>query len=116
MSEFGRSSGEGNGKPLQYCCLGNPKTDEPGGLQLMGSQRVRYNLATKQQHDQLIYERGGKNTQWRKYNLCNKWCWEKQTSTCERMKLEHRTFSNTICKDKLETYQRPKCKAKHYKT
>ena len=93
-----------------------PSTEEPGGLQLMGSQRVRHNLATKQQRDQLIYERGGKYTQWRKDNLCNKWCWEKQTSTCKRMKLEQRTFSNTIGKDKLEMYQRPKCKAKHYKT
>ena len=29
--------GEGNGKPLQYSCLGNPWTEEPGGLQSMGS-------------------------------------------------------------------------------
>jgi len=29
----GRSSGEGNGYPLQYCCLGNPMNrEEPGGL------------------------------------------------------------------------------------
>ena len=38
----GRSSGGGNGNPLQYSCLENPMTDEPGGLQSMGSQRVRY--------------------------------------------------------------------------
>ena len=31
---------EGNGNPLQYSCLGNPRTEEPGGLQSMGSQRV----------------------------------------------------------------------------
>ena len=36
----GRSPGEGNGNPLQYSCLGNP-TEEPGGLQSMGLQRVR---------------------------------------------------------------------------
>ena len=36
----GRSPGEGNGNPLQYCCLGIPWTEEPGGLQSMGSQRV----------------------------------------------------------------------------
>ena len=24
--------GGGNGNPLQYCCLGNPWTEEPGGL------------------------------------------------------------------------------------
>ena len=37
---LGRSSGEGNGNPLQYSCLENPWTEEPGGLQSMGSQRV----------------------------------------------------------------------------
>ena len=26
----GRSPGEGNCKPLQYSCLGNPMTEEPG--------------------------------------------------------------------------------------
>ena len=28
----GRSSGERNSNPFQYCCLGNPWTEEPGGL------------------------------------------------------------------------------------
>ena len=44
----GRSPGEGNGNPLQYCCLENPmnqKTEEPDGLQSMGWQWVRYDLA-----------------------------------------------------------------------
>ena len=36
------SSGEGNGNPLQYSCLEIPWTEEPGRLQSMGSQRVRY--------------------------------------------------------------------------
>ena len=26
-----RSSGEGNGNPLQYCCLESQWTEEPGG-------------------------------------------------------------------------------------
>ena len=26
-----RSPGEGNGNPLQYCCLENPTEEEPGG-------------------------------------------------------------------------------------
>ena len=34
----GRSPGEGNGYPLQYSCLEDPRTDEPGRLQSMGSQ------------------------------------------------------------------------------
>jgi len=36
----GRSPGEGNGNPLQYSCLENPWTEEPGGLQTIGLQRV----------------------------------------------------------------------------
>ena len=37
---LGRSSGEGNGNPLQYSCLENPTDRGPGRLQSMGSQRV----------------------------------------------------------------------------
>ena len=39
---LGRSPGEGNGNPLQYSCLENPMEEEAGGLQTMGSQRVRH--------------------------------------------------------------------------
>jgi len=38
----GRYPGEGNGNPLQYSCLENSMIEEPGGLQSMGSQRVRH--------------------------------------------------------------------------
>ena len=36
----GRPLGEGNENPLQYSCLKIPWTEEPCGLQSMGSQRV----------------------------------------------------------------------------
>ena len=37
----------------------------------------------------LIFDKGGKNIQWKKGNLFNKWCWENWSTTCQRMKLEH---------------------------
>ena len=38
ISGSGRSSGEGNGNPLQYSCLEIPWTEEPSKLQSVGSQ------------------------------------------------------------------------------
>ena len=39
---LGRSPGEGNGNPLQYLAWKIPGTEESGGLQSMGSQRVEH--------------------------------------------------------------------------
>ena len=44
----GRSLREGNGNPLQYSCLGNPMTQEPGGLKSLWLQRIRHIIVTKQ--------------------------------------------------------------------
>ena len=44
---------------------------------------------TPQKYDQLIYDKGGKNIQWRKDSFFNKRCWENWTATCKGMKLEY---------------------------
>ena len=40
---LGRFPGGGHGNPLQYSCLENPWTEEPGGLQSIGLKKVRHN-------------------------------------------------------------------------
>ena len=36
-----------------------------------------------------MFDKGGKNIQWRKDNLFNKWCWRNWSITSKGMKLEH---------------------------
>ena len=40
--ELGRCPGEGTGNTLKYSCWEIPQTEEPGGLEPMGSQKVRH--------------------------------------------------------------------------
>ena len=44
ISGSGRSPREGNGNPLQYSCLGNPTTEDPGRLQSMGHKELDMTL------------------------------------------------------------------------
>ena len=42
-----------------------------------------------QMHGQLIFDKAGKNIQWRNDSLFHKWFWENWTATCRRMNLDH---------------------------
>ena len=47
----------GNNNSLQYSRLGTPWTEEPGRLQSTGFTRVRQDLVTKQQQNEIITRR-----------------------------------------------------------
>ena len=48
--------------------------------------KPRINLYT---YEHIIFDKGGKNTQWRKDSLFHKWCWENWRATYKRIKLEY---------------------------
>ena len=50
---LGRSPGEGNGTPVQYSCLGNPMDRGDCCATVYRVARVRYNLVTEQQREDI---------------------------------------------------------------
>ena len=50
----------------------------------------------------LIFDKGGKNIQWRKDNLFNKCCWENLSTLCKRRKLEQLPTPYTKNKFKID--------------
>ena len=55
----------------------------------------------------LIFDKKGKNIQWRKDNLFNKRCWENWSTTCKRMNLKLSKFSSVQLLSRVQLFATP---------
>ena len=51
--------------------------------------KIENSVINPRTYGHLIFDKGGKNIQWKKGYLFNRWHWENWSTTCKRMKLEH---------------------------
>ena len=114
-----RKDGEGNGNLLQYSCLGNPWTEEPGDYSPGGRKRVRHDFSdwttttkrrkgkyaaanSRQSCPALCYPIDGsppgspvpgilqaRTLEWVSTSFCNAWKWKVKVNLLSRVRLSN---------------------------